>query len=549
MDWIKAFRTFNVPPARYLLQYVVPLFVGGLLVGLLAYQLMSSLSVWLRLLVVIALPIFGLFIAGMMPQINADRKRAEIDNNIHFFVTHMGVLATANLPPVDIMAKLAEKEEYGTLAEAAEEIASLVNSWNMGLPDACRFVSERTESMIFGDFLERLAYALETGEDVATFLRNEQNVVMGDYANQYQANLYGVDGVKEMYMSTMMSVVFLVIFGLITPLLTGTDPSNLTWLVAGMILILETVFVVLLYMRVPNDLLWSSHGERVGMRRRLDMVLPLATMLSIISGAVAYTVFGFNLMISAAIATTPLMILGLPATTYEAGIRRKDDNYPAFIRSLGASTSARGGSPKDVLKRLRRHDFGPLTEDVEALYRRLNMRLDDERAWSRFADETGSNLIEKFTAMFTEGIASGGDAGETGRIVSENAGRILNLRKHRVQTANGFRGMMIGLTAGMAGTLFIGVGLMDVLRSLFTGGSTNVGDVSVGLPISAMNVNVPLLTFIVTLVVIVHAMIGSYMVTTAGGGSGYRVTANMPALMWISALAAEAATRTLATMA
>jgi len=166
-----------------------------------------------------------------------------------------------------------------------------------------------------------------------------------------------------------------------------------------------------------------------------------------------------------------------------------------------------------VLRRLRRHDFGPLTHDVEALYRRLNLRLSDERAWVRFAHESSSNIIEKFTAMFTEGIAAGGEAAEIGRIVSDNVVRILALRKHRLQSAVGFRGMMIGLTAGMAGTLYIGIGLLKVLEGLFSGANLDSGAVSTGLAVSNFSVNVPLMSFVVTFLMLIHCIVGSAMVT------------------------------------
>ncbi len=549
MDWFKAFRGMNMPPGRYVLRYVLPFLAAGLLFSFVLTRFLAGANPALRAAVSLVPPAFMLVVAGLWPLIAADRARAEIDNNIHFFVTHMGVLATANLAPIDIMAKLGEKKEYGALAKAAEEISSLVRSWNMSVPDACRFVADRTFSTIFADFIERLAYAIETGEDLLVFLKNEQAVVMGDYATQYQANLYAVDSVKDMYMSTMMSVIFLVVFGLITPILTGVDPSNMSWMVGGLIVLMEAVFVVLLHLRAPNDRLWAVGGETIGFGKQVRAYLPLTLLLCVAGALASWAFLGLDLLWGLAIATTPLLVLGFPASQHESSIARKDDGYPAFIRSLGASTSARGGSPKDVLKRLRRHDFGPLTADVESLYRRLNLRLDDVRAWERFCQETSSNIIQKFTAMFTEGIAAGGDAGEIGRIVSENVVRILSLRKHRQQTAVGFRGMMIGLTAGMAGTLYIGVGLLGVLRDLFAGAEISDPALATAVPIATMSVDVVLLSIIVTTVMLVHNVIGSYMVAKAGGGSAFRITAHLPLLMWVTALCAWGADKALSTMA
>ncbi len=549
MDWIKSYQNFNVPPGRYLTVYVLPLMGIGILLGVALNRLLVDTVFALQLLVTIGPPLFMVWLATMIPKAMADRKRRQIDDNIHFYVTNMGVLAAANLSPLRILEKLGQKSDYGALAEASEEITGLVKSWNMGFPEACRFVAERTPSEIYSDFLERLAYAVESGDDLATFLRNEQKVVMTDYATQYEGQIYGVESLKDLYMSTMMSVIFLVVFGLISPVLTGLDPGGMVWGIAAMILLLEFIFLLLVIMRAPTDSVWSSGQEKVGLRRDLGKYFPVVLLVCILAGFMARTALGLSPPLVIAAATTPLAVLGYTAWNVEKNIHTKEQNYPAFIRSLGSSTSSRGGDVKDVLRRLSRHDFGPLTPDIRSLHRRVNLRLDDARSWTRFAHETSSNLVEKFTGMFTEGIKSGGDAGTTGTIVSANVVRILGLRKHRQQSATSFRGMMYGMTAGMAGTLFIGVGLLKVLESLFADAQTdsNLDEMGTGLFLSGFSVNVEFLLLIVTLVLAAHVVLGSYMMVRVTGGSLFRMATYVPILTWIVALCwlgAEYALRT-----
>lgn len=540
MDWIKSYRNFNVPPSRYLTVYVLPLLLLGVIVAVVLNRLLADTPIILQIFVTIAPPLFALWGAIMIPVAHGDRKRKQIDENIHFYITNMGVLAAANLSPLGILEKLGEKRDYGALAEASEEITGLVKSWNMGLPEAIRFVAERTPSTIYSDFLERFAYAVESGDDLLTFIRNEQKVVMNDYATQYQGQIYGVESLKDLYMSTMMSIIFLVVFGLISPILTGVDPGSMIWGIAAMILLLELVFLLLVIMRSPNDKLWSSGQERVGRRREISKYFPAVLAVCALAGFFAYFILGLSPPLAIAATTTPLAILGYTAYSIENGIHNKEQNYPAFIRSLGSSTSSRGGDVKEVLRRLSRHDFGPLTPDIKGLHRRINLRLDDVRAWTRFAHETSSNLVEKFTGMFTEGIKSGGDAGTTGTIVSSNVVRILGLRKHRQQSSGSFRGMMYGMTAGMAGTLFIGVGLLGVLESLFadtgTHGDLDMEEMATGLFLSGFNVNMESLLLSVTLVMAVHVIMGSYMMVRVTGGSIVRMATYIPLLTWIVAL-------------
>ena len=76
--------------------------------------------------------------------------------------------------------------------------------------------------------------------------------------------------------------------------------------------------------------------------------------------------------------------------------KRKDENYPSFIRSLGSSAGARGGLIDEALKSLRIHDFGPLTKDVNSLFKRINTRVDKKKSWDYVVlqDRSGGPLEE-----------------------------------------------------------------------------------------------------------------------------------------------------------
>lgn len=530
------------------MRHALPVVVLGVVTGVALWSLLTAWGPLVRAAVLVVPVFLAVPVALLIPRIHADMRRKDMDNKIHFYITHMGVLAAARLPPVDILGKLGEKKEYGPLAEGSAQIASLVRRWNMSLPEACRFVAERSPSVIFDDFLERFAYAIETGEELTVFLKSEQNVVIGDYATAYQANLYAVDSLKDMFMSTLMSVIFLIILILITPILTGMELGTMAWGLVGLVLFLEVLFLILLVARVPNDALWTQLKDRIGLRKELDLHLPLTLALCVLAGVAAWRFLSLDAPFLFAVAVTPLALLGFTVARHESLIRRKDDNYHAFVRSLGASTSARGGSPRTVLKRLHHHDFGPLTKDVKALYRRLHMRLGEQEAWDRFSNETASNLIEKFTAMFVEGINAGGDAEEIGLIVSDNAVKILGLRKHRHQTAQGFRGMLLGLTAGIAGSLFLGVGLMEVLGGLFSSGLAGEAEAVAGIGLDLGHVESGIMGTVVTIIVVIHVFVAAGMMSLVSGGSRYLVAAYVPLFAWISAVAAYLSTAMMGSM-
>ncbi len=244
-----------------------------------------------------------------------------------------------------------------------------------------------------------------------------------------------------------------------------------------------------------------------------------------------------------AISLTPLLYVGMTVGRAEERVKRRDDNFSAFIRSLGASTSARGGQVTEVLRHLQTHDFGPLTGDIRALYARLNMRVNDEQAWTHFSADCGSNLIEKFSRMFVEGIKAGGKADAIGRIISENFNLIINLRKQRYQMADNFKGMLYGLVAGMAFALFVGVGIVGLLKGIFT---------EISLPADtpfasflSFEVNLGLIAFLVVLLLLGHSIASGLMVHIADGGNYYRTYSDLPLMFWIAAIVSVGAQRAL----
>src|SRR5207247_6514895 len=134
-------------------------------------------------------------------------------------------------------------------------------------------------------------------------------------------------------------------------------------------------------------------------------VLPLSIVGCVVAALGTLIVLGHRLPVPIiiAISLTPLAFTGILVGREEEKVKRRDDNFAAFIRSLGASAAARGGQVTETLRHLQTHDFGPLTTDIRNLYARLNLRVNDEMAWDYFSAETGSNIIEKFSRMFVEG--------------------------------------------------------------------------------------------------------------------------------------------------
>jgi flagellar protein FlaJ len=541
MDTKKAYASLNMPPAKYLLTFALPLVGAGFAVVLILRLLAASLFVGAFGVLVYAIPLFFIVLAAIYPYTVAEGKKSQINNNIHFFITHMGVLATANIPRSDIMRMLGEKKEYGALAEEARKIHSLVDSWNMSLAEACRFISKRTPSDIWADFLDRFAYSIESGEDLETFLKNEQQVVMEDFSSVYRGALYEVENMKGLFNSMMMSVIFVVIFAILMPVITGIDATLLMGGAVFLVVCIEIGFVYFIRAKAPTDPIWFDSKLETALSRGLKRGLPISVLGCLLAALGTLLFFGSRLPIPIiiAISLTPLVYVGLLVGREEEKVKRRDDNFAAFIRSLGASAAARGGQVTETMRHLQTHDFGPLTTDIRNLYGRLNMRVDDNKAWDYFAADCGSNLIEKFSRMFVEGVKAGGKPDQIGKIISENFIAIITLRKSRYQTAGNFKGLLYGLVAGMAFSLFVGLGIIGMLKKIFSG--LSLGDNAVFSSFLHFSANIPLIGFLIIVLLLVHSMASGLMIHMADGGNYFRTYSDLVGMFWVAAIVSVAA--------
>lgn len=525
-----ALRSLNITPRDYLLRMALPMMAAGLILG--AGILVAGglfLSPWLRWPLGVILLGAGPALAYLYPIAQVDRRRSEIDEALPFFMTHFGVMSTSNIPRTQMIKVLSQNKEYKGLADELALIHSLVTDWNMALPEACRFLSKSTPSRIFGDFLERLAHAMETGQDLEIFLQSEQSVVMKEYATVYESQIYQMESWKDLYVSSVMSGAFFVLFAIITPILTGNSPESLLIGVLAFMLFMEVLLLLVLRLRLPSDRLLHNIQLDVKEKRTVQWAAAIALAVGAVLAVALVLVVNAPVGVAAAAGVAPMAVAGLLANQREERIKRREENYGAFVRSLGASLSARGGSPQEILSSVRHHNFGPLTGIVHALYARLTWRLDDAGAWKRFSAESGSHVVDAFTDMFTQGLRTGGKPDKIGDIISHNVVRVLNLRKSRYSTAGTFRGIMIGLTASMAFVMAAGVGVLGVLGDLFSTAAVDIDpeDAPVALDFSA---NVPLIENLILVLMVLHSLLGAFMLKMVDGG-GFLAGLGMFAVM------------------
>ncbi len=538
----RATSAVDMPLRDYLLKLLLPVTATSLVLAIALPLLFSDIFTGIFALIPLSIPLLMVGGALFYPFAVATQRGHEIDHNMHYFITHLGTLATSQVAPVELFTLIGEKqEEYGALAEECEKIAMLVTEWNMGMSEACRFVAKRTTSDLFSDFLERFAFGIESGTDMQLYLEAEQTVVMADYEVMYKEALQKIEDLQGLFNGALMTLVFLAMFVLLMVVLVDVNPVVAFAFVVLGAAVVEGLFIMLAKSQVPGDPVWAASRARSPLWEKIKLSLPIGIAGAMAAMALVWTVTDWSPPIKIAVGLTPLLIPGLFASREETSVKRRDDNYPGFMRSLGSSTAARGGDERSVLKHLHHHDFGPLSKNIRDLFVRLQVRVDDEASWEYFTTEAGSRLIERFTGMYDEAVDAGGEPDAIGRIISDNMVQIIGLRKLRYQKANTFRGMVFGLAAGTGFSIFIGIGVLELLTGLFDGiGQVDGSPVPVPEFVHIDNVNLPVIQALALTLLLINAAMSSVLVRLVDGGTHVRDLSDFSLLVWVSNVTAWA---------
>jgi flagellar protein FlaJ len=543
----KAFECMEMTQRQYIIKFALPLAFMGIFFPIVMFLLVPDLITGAFTYVLLLVPVLFIGLAVFYPMTVMGTKRSQIEVNMHYYITHMGVLATSNMARKEVIRQLSLNAAYGYLATETVKIYSLMNDWNFSLAQACRFISKRTPSPIFADFLDRLAHSSEAGEPFEQFIWTEQKVVMNEFDTMYKKSLGEISMTKEIFVAMMTALIFLTSISLIMPIITGMDPGPL---MAGSIVTFlgaEGILVYVMKTKSPKDKIWHTLKIETRADRKIRMSFPVS-IIGIMLLSIILMLWGeaLPITIKIAVALTPIALTGYFARNEEELIKRKDDNFSAFVRALGSTAGARGGIIRDSLRNLTYHDFGPLTPDINELYKRLETRINKIMSWNYFAAGTGSNLIERFGTIFAEGIDKGGKPEAIGDIVGDNFMKIVSLRKLRYSLATNLLGEVYGLTGGIAFTMFLTLAIVKMLTNIFAGTDIPPGMTSILSLGSVMDIN--FLALLLMAMMVGHSFLSALILRAVDGGSIFNCYIHFVGMVWLSAILAEVSFVVMASM-
>ena len=514
----------------------------------------------LPLLARVPVPMFGglvLVAAVIYPKIYLSSLETQIDNQLHLVMTHMTVLSTTNIDRMEVFRTLAKEDEYGVAAEEIRRIVHLVDTWNQSLDDACRRRAQEVPSDAMADFFDRLGYTMGAGQSLEEFLVSEQDVMLAKYETRYESALSNLEVMKDLYMSMILSITFALVFAVVLPILTGNDPTATVAAVIVLFVFVQLGFYAMIRATSPYDPIWyHPDGRSPGDLRLWASLIGGGGFSLVLIGITAAGMFGYGpglpgllffvgdvqLPLYVAVPVSPLAVTGIVLRNEEQAITARDAEFPSFVRALGATESAKQSTTTDVLTTLRDKNFGELSDAIDRLYRRLNMRISTEGAWNEFTRDTRSYLIQKFSEMYLVGRRMGGDPKMLGELISANMSTVNQLREQRRQAATTFIGLLYGITAAATFAFFIGLEIVAILADLTA--DFELDQMDIGQIVYPGAYDIPLIEYLLLVVVLFNAALSSQMIRRIDGGNPANGYIHFVLLTWLGAVTAIA-TRTL----
>ena len=219
---------------------LLPLVAIGVIVFMMPFilNMILPVSIEFNQMTFIIGGIVPIFLGIFYPFIAWKNKENDINGKMHFFITHLRVLAISDTSIKDIIGMIGGNQAYGSLGEELRKISILSVQWRMPLAKAFMFISIRTPSKILGDFLDRFSQSLDSGVEPREFIETEQKAVLEEYKTMYEASNENITILSEVYVSLLISIIFIMALGIVLPMIIGAEDINTFIFLSSFLLII-----------------------------------------------------------------------------------------------------------------------------------------------------------------------------------------------------------------------------------------------------------------------------------------------------------------------
>ena len=284
----------------------------------------------------------------------------------------------------------------------------------------------------------------------ADFLAEEARVEREQYINSYHRSLESLAKWGDAYAALLVSVSLVVVVAMMSTMLSSLGDGFVLMLTFSMILV-SAFGVYIIYRTAPRETKthhnrWGPK-ERVWARRLFIVLVPIGVLMGLFLG------YAYGLHMALLVLGITLLPSGIMSWIDNGKLDRRDQEVATFIRSLGNVTASLGTTVSSSLAKIDRRSLSALEEPIRRLQIRLDRQISSAKSWDAFRDEIGSELMNRTTRMFIDGVSLGGPPDKVGAIAAEYAMDSALMRARRAVAAYPFAFLIVSLHFAMTGLM------------------------------------------------------------------------------------------------
>ncbi len=444
-----------------------------------------------------------------------------------FLLTYMAAISTADIERDRIFGYTGYQKEYEA-SKYFKLIHILASEWGYAYAKACKYISQRLKDEYLSKFFGRMSNILSSGEPEKRFLKQEKLTREEIYCNEYERSIESLKKWTDGYTALMVSLTLVVTIILVSVMIyTLENMETIIFLVIVMTVFICGLALFIIYKVAPAE----KKAHTLVRKSREQKIIRLLSLTLLPVGAISLIVLilmGIKLqyiLLAIAFFTFPI---GFFAMLDDKNIDERDANYPAFIKTLGTLAGTTGTTIRNAMDDLDKETIGCLKPGVEELHAGLSMGLTSKHCWEKFIGETGSELINRCSRIFTDAIELGGDPAEIGNIVSASSLITVLLRMKRKLVSSSFRGLAITLHAVMVGLLILIIEMISKFSELVSKMSESYTSIQDGIPemgMSMFNVadSIPQLYKFTLSIVLVLTISNTLVIKIVEGGENWKL--------------------------
>ncbi|WP_440947546.1 archaellar assembly protein FlaJ [Methanosarcina sp. T3] len=462
-------------------------------------------------------------------KLKSTRVVKRVNDDMLFLLTYMAAISTADIERDKIFDYAGRQKEYEA-SKYFRQIHILASKWGYGYAKACKYISQKSKDVYFSKFFGRMANILSSGEPEKNFLKQEKITREEIYSNEYERSVESLKKWTDGYTAMMVSVTLVVTIILVSVMIYNiANTETIVFLLQVLILLISGISLYIIYKAAPAEkrvhALSRKSKEQEQIRLLSRVLLPLGAVILI-----ALILRGTELKFILLGVTVFTLPIGVIAMEDDRKINERDSSFPAFVKTLGNLAGTTGITIRSAMENLDRETIGCLKPGVEELHSGLSMGFKSKLCWEKFIGETGSELINRCSRIFTDAVELGGDPAEIGNMVSTSSLAIVLLRMKRQLVSSSFKGLAITLHAVMVGLLIFVLEIISKFSGLVSEMSESYMSVGGGGGISAMGMSmfnvaesIPMLYRFTFSVIIILTISNTLVIKIVEGGGNYKL--------------------------